>query len=411
MFGWEYPPFRAGGLATATQGLVKGLLRRGLEVALVVPFPVEGPDLQGFKLVSATRRMQRLKVRRVQSPLAPYLTAHQYDQWVERWAQGTAPRAIYGRHLFEEVERFAAIAAELAAQEPHDLINAHDWMTYLAGVRARQASGRPLVAHIHATEFDRSGDFPNHDILRREREGLQAADLVIANSHRLKRQLVERYQLAHAKIAVVHWGIDEAWAAHDRPPQALFDPREPVVLFLGRVTRQKGPDYFVEMAAKVVRFVPSARFIVAGGGDLLGHIVQRAVELGLAQRVHFTGPLEESEVKTVLRLADVCVMPSVSEPFGLVALESLKSGTPCLVSREAGVAEVLQNVMKVDFWDVDEMTNKVVSLLRHAALGAELRARGLQETSAPRLGLDEPARHTEAVFRRALQTAGERISP
>lgn len=403
MFGWEFPPYKAGGLATATLGLVKGLLRRN-EVTLVVPFPVEQNDLAGLDLRSTSGVFQQLTTRRVASPLTPYMSASAYELERPQALTGTRMATLYGENLASEVERFAQVASAFAAEFAHDVIDVHDWMTYKAGLLAQKISGRPLVVHVHATEFDRSGDNPNPEICRREWEGLNGATLIIANSNQLKRQVVRRYHISAEKIDVVHWGIEA-----DRTEYHLDSPSPlpgPVVLFLGRVTRQKGPDYFVEMARRVADYVPRAQFIVAGSGDMLPQLVERAVALGLAERVHFAGPLQGEEVYRALRAADVCVMPSVSEPFGLVALESIKSGTPCLVPRESGVAEVLQNALKVDFWDVEEMANKIVSLLEHAELHDELSERGLAELSSPRFGLDEPAQHTMDVYERAVALGG-----
>lgn len=402
MFGWEFPPHQAGGLATATVGLVKGLLRVGVEVTLVVPFPVSESPIAGLRLVGA-EESPALRVHRIPSPLDPYGTVQGYADGLrsERGRSG-ADRSPYGGDLMAEVERFTSLAAEIAEREPHDVIDAHDWITFQAGVRARARSGRPLVAHIHAIEFDRTGSDGNPLIAGRERDGLAAADRVIANSHRLKRLCVDRYGVVADKVDVIHWGIDGSPGAEvaERAP-APFGPGTPIALFLGRVTSQKGPDLFLEMAARVARLVPTAHFVMAGTGDLLGGLIERAAELGLADRVHFTGGLGGADVARAFRMADVCVMPSRSEPFGLVALESLLHGTPCVVAREAGVAEVVRNAIKVDCWDLDEMTNQVASILRHRPLRDELADRGRREVGLPRFALDEPARLTAATYRAA----------
>ncbi|MBI1742350.1 glycosyltransferase family 4 protein [Candidatus Acetothermia bacterium] len=412
MFGWEFPPYQAGGLATATLGLVKGLLRQGIEVTLVVPFPVGHSELIGLRLVStATRVTQLLRTRRVTALLGPYMTAQEYTVTHAQMVQGAATtgKSVYGRNIFEEVERFASIAAGIAREEPHNVIHAHDWITYAAAIEAQKISGKPLVAHIHATEYDRSGDHPNPEIYRREREGMHAADIVIANSHALRRLVTRHYGLPSEKIEVVHWGIEEHRPEYHLEPPRPFKQDEPVVLFLGRVTRQKGPDYFIEMARKVADFVPDARFVMAGSGDMLPQIIERTAELGLTEKVHFAGAVQGADVFKMFRMADVCVMPSVSEPFGLVALESLKSGTPVIIPKESGVAEALRNVFKVDFWDIDEMTNKVVGILRHRELYEELRERSLEEVSSPKLGLDEPAKRVKEVYERAIEMANDRI--
>jgi glycosyltransferase involved in cell wall biosynthesis len=393
MFGWEFPPFRAGGLATATMGLVKGLVGRGVDVTLVVPFTAGEATLPGLRLVSAPR----VHVRRVDALLSPYTGAATY--LTERASQG--PTAVYGVDLFKEVERYAMIARTIAATEPHDVIDTHDWLTFSAGLEARHVSAKPMIAHIHATELDRAAvGHENPVIFSRERAGLHAADRVIANSHFLERRVVDDFGVPADRVDVVHWGVDgprvDPADPVDRP---LF---RPLVLFVGRVTYQKGPRYIVDLAKRVSAFLPRARFVIAGDGDALPDTLDYAAAAGVADRMLFTGGLSQADVDRLYRMADVCVMPSVHEPFGLVALESLRNGTPCIVPIGSGVAEVLQNVFKVDFWDVDAMANAVVALARYPVLHETMRERGVAEMHEPRFTLDEPARRTAAVYQRAI---------
>ena len=401
MFGWEFPPFQAGGLATATLGLVKGLLAQGIEVTLVVPFAASSSDIPNLRLVSAGQPRPGLRAVRVDSPLQPYTGPAEYRVLAEGRA-GTAGVAVYGGDLFAEVDRYAGIAELIAAEEPHDLIDTHDWITFEAGRRARAISGRPLVAHIHATEYDRCGGSGHPEIHQREAAGMLAADRVISNSRMLKRQVVERYGIPGHRIDVVHFGIDVDESSSEPEPLALAGGR-PTVLFLGRVTRQKGPEYFVEVARRVADHVPDAQFLLAGTGDLLPRVIERAAELELEDRFHFAGAVQGPEVDRLYRAADVCVMPSVSEPLGLVALESLRNGTPCVIPRESGVAEVLRHAFRADFWDVDEMANQVVGLLSHEPLWRELSDAGLTEVRSPRLGLDHAARLTADTYALTLQ--------
>jgi glycosyltransferase involved in cell wall biosynthesis len=399
MFGWEFPPFRAGGLATATMGLVKGLARRGVDVTLVVPFVADESTLPGLRLVSAPRVGERLATRRLDALLSPYTSAATYA--VER---ARTPTAVYGRDLFTEVDRYAALAGAIAADEPHDVIDSHDWLTFAAGLHARSISARPMVAHIHATELDRaaSGN-ENPVILGRERDGLHAADRIIANSRFLERRVVDDFGVAAHRVDVVHWGVDGPRVDPTEPVDRALS--RPVVLFVGRVTYQKGPRYFVDLARRVAAFLPRARFVIAGDGDAFRETVDYAADIGVADRILFTGGLSQADVQRVYQLADVCVMPSVHEPYGLVALESIRNGTPCIIPIGSGVAEVLQNAFKVDFWDVDAMTNAVVALARYPVLHDTLRERGLDELNEPRFTLDEPARRTEAVYQHAIEDA------
>jgi glycogen synthase len=407
MFGWEFPPFQAGGLATATLGLVKGLLDRGVEVTLVVPFSLSAASaVPQLRLVSAADPRPGLRSVRIDSPLQPYAGVEEYHVLAGPGAQGTRGGAVYGANLFEEVERYADIAEQIAREEPHDLIDSHDWITFEAGRRARAVSGKPLVAHIHATEYDRCGGPGNPEIHRREALGMLLADRVVSNSAMLKAQVVERYGIPAGRIDVVHFGIDvgdEPTALDDLP----VAHGRPTVLFLGRVTRQKGPEYFVEVARRVADHVPAAEFILAGTGDLLPRVIDRAVELDLAERMHFAGAVQGPEVDRLYRAADVCVMPSVSEPLGLVALESLRNGTPCIIPRTAGVSEVLRHAMRVDYWDVDDMADKVIGLLEHPPLWEELSDSGWEEVRDPRLGLGEAARRTEEAY--ALVLGGREV--
>jgi len=404
MFGWEFPPFQAGGLATATLGLVKGLLGRGIEVTLVVPFAAAATDVPNLRLVSAADPRPGLRSIRIDSPLLPYAGAEEYRVLAGEAGPRTGGQSVYGANLFEEVERYAAIAELIAAEEPHDLIDTHDWITFAAGLRARAVSGKPVVAHIHATEYDRCGGPGNPEIHRREALGMMLADHVVSNSLMLKRQVVQRYGIPAEKIDVVHFGIEAVPEASPRDDLPVAQER-PTVLFLGRVTRQKGPEYFVEVAGRVAQHVPDAQFVMAGSGDLLPRCIERAVELGIADRVHFAGAVKGAEVDRLYRAADVCVMPSLSEPLGLVALESLRNGTPCIIPKESGVAEVLRHALRVDFWDVDEMANKVVGLLRFPELWGELSDAGLAEVQDPRVGLDEAARKTADAYRKTVAIA------
>lgn len=405
MFGWEFPPHRAGGLATATLGLVKGLVRTGVDVTLAVPFdPAEDAPFPGLRLVGGARGS--LRRRPMASPVGAYDSARTYGSTLLRRSTG-AETAVYGPDLFAEVARLGDVAGDIAAEEPHDVIDAHDWLTFEAASRARSVSGKPLVVHIHATEFDRSGEGADPEICRRERDGLLAADYVISNSRTLRRQVVERYGVPPERVAAIHWGIDDQeWLAEPEPAGGGPLPAgDPIVLFLGRVTRQKGPDYFVEMARRVADHVPRARFVMAGEGDMLPRLIERTVEFGLQERFHFAGALDRADVDRAYRMAAVCVMPSVAEPFGLVALESLRRGTPCIVPRDSGAAEVLRNALRADFWDIEDMASKVVSILRYGVLHAELRERGHEELMEPRFRLEEPARRTAAVYRLAVAGA------
>jgi len=394
MFGWEFPPYKSGGLGTACYGLTKGLSKQRVKTTFVMPIAPKGAKAKFVKLIGAANKV---KVRGVASPIRAYMNPDSYDE-----AYAYLPsniKQLYGKDLFREVKRFAALAGQIAKDEEHDIIHVHDWMTYEAGINARKASKKPLVVHLHATEFDRTGGNPDPRISHLEWKGLSTADRVITNSQFSKDNIVKHYQIDPNKIDVVHWGIEDV----NLPAEQFEKPlkQEKLVLFLGRVTLQKGPDYFIEVAKKILEYEPRTKFIIVGDGDMLPKIIDRVAELGIADKVIFTGALKGDDVHRAFQTADLYVMPSVSEPFGLVALESLKNNTPAIISKQSGVSEVLTNVLKVDFWDIDEMTNKIVSVLRHPSLQEELREQGSREVQ--KFTLDEPAKKIKEVYRQVLR--------
>jgi glycosyltransferase involved in cell wall biosynthesis len=393
MFGWEFPPFKSGGLGTACYGLTKGLARNGCQVTFVMPVTPEGAKAKFVKLIGAGNNV---RIKKVDSTLKAYQTSDGYEDGYAYLPSSL--KKVYGKNLFAEVQRYATLAKKIAKDEEHDVIHAHDWMTYQASINAKKTSKKPLVVHLHATEFDRTGGHPDARISHIEWQGLSEADRIIANSNYTKQNIIKHYKIAANKIDVVHWGIDDV----DVPQFDTPLKKDHIVLFLGRVTLQKGPDYFIEVAKKVLEYEPTTKFIIAGDGDMLPRVINRAAELGIADKVIFTGALTGDDVHRAFKTADVYVMPSVSEPFGLVALESLKNGTPVIISKQSGVAEVLKHALKVDFWDINEMTNKIVGVLRHQVLKEELTEHGMREVQ--KFNLDDPARKVIDAYHR---TRGE----
>lgn len=394
MFGWEFPPFISGGLGTACFGITRALTARGVEVIFVLP-RIAGEDRRSHvRLVSASEiplkgRTEKpepgtLEFRVIDSALKPYIGEPEYREMVQETAgevrEGTGHRFAglaggYGPDLMSECIRYGEAGAEIARGEGFDLIHCHDWMTVFAGVKSRQASGRPFILHVHALEFDRSGENINRDIYEIEKYGMEQADAVIAVSHYTKNTITSRYGIPAAKVSVVHNAVERGAAPDAR---RIKDGRQ-IVLFLGRITFQKGPDYFVEAAAKVLESCPDAVFVMAGAGDMRPRMVERAAELGIGKSFHFTGFLSGTEIEDIYAMSDVYVMPSVSEPFGISPLEAMLYDVPVIISRQSGVSEILRHALKVDFWDVRELAAKIIAVLKRPALSDELVERSREE--------------------------------
>ena len=300
----------------------------------------------------------------------------------------------------EEVARYAVVAAQVARdlEGQFDVIHAHDWLTYYAGIAAKRVSGKPLVVHMHATEFDRSGENINTQVYAIERAGMEAADRVIAVSNLTRSIVINRYGIPAGKVMTVHNAVRFAEHAGAAPERGVKDK---IVTFLGRITYQKGPDYFVEAAAKVLRRIPNVRFVMAGSGDMMNHVIRRVARLGIADRFHFTGFLRGEDVHKMFQLSDVYVMPSVSEPFGISPLEAMRSNVPVIISKQSGVAEVLDYAVKVDYWDVDALADAIFALIEYPALGKMFASKGLEEVT--NLKWNDAAAKIKTVYETAIE--------
>ncbi len=404
MFGWEFPPFSKGGLGVACHGITKGLSNHGVETVFVIPKAPEDASSSHVKLVRADS-IKNISIKEISSPMSAYMTNSEYIERIKTISisgksRGKADDDIYGKDLFSEVERYALAARSIALSEDFDVIHAHDWMTYKAGIAAKKATGKPLVCHIHATEFDRTGgNGLNQHVYDIEKQGFEAADLICAVSNFTKGKVAENYGISPEKIMVVHNAVE--FTGFNEGGH-LLTPEEKVVLFLGRITIQKGPDYFVEAAAKVLEHEPNTKFIVAGSGDMMPRMVSMAAEKGLAKKMLFAGFLKGKDIDRAYRMADLYVMPSVSEPFGITPLEAMRNGTPALISKQSGVSEVVSNCLKVDFWDVDEMANKMIAVLRYPSLKKCLQEQGGKEVL--KFSWDEPAAKCIEAYSRAIRT-------
>ena len=401
MFGWEFPPHIAGGLGTACYGLTKGLNKFGTEIIFVVPKAFGDEDQSHVKIQDAgnviiTQKStdyaefwDNFKYIEVGVNLIPYMSPEEYSRISEGkiFSHSEIKEKVltskfsfsgtYGPDLFTEVARYAIVGGYLAKQNNFDVIHAHDWLTYPAGVAAKQISGKPLVVHMHATEFDRSGENINQQVYDIERAGMETADRVIAVSNRTRKIVIERYGIPPQKVVNVYNSVEPFSLPEEFRVTKGFD--EKIVTFLGRITFQKGPEYFIEAAYKVLQKDRNVRFVMAGSGDMLNRMIRRVATLGISDRFHFTGFLKGMEVYEMFSISDVYVMPSVSEPFGISPLEAMASDVPVIVSNQSGVAEILKHALKVDFWDIDDMADAIYGLLHYEGLSKMFKRYGKQE--------------------------------
>lgn len=404
MFGWEFPPHIAGGLGTACYGLTKGMRKQGMDVIFVVPKAygdeseeavriVNASDVEiNFKMDGIANLINQITYIEVNSNLIPYVGEEEYYQLINEEKTEKKPFEInlskrkyefsgkYGSNLMLEIERYAIVAAQIAQNFDFDIIHAHDWLTYKAGMAAKLVSGKPLVVHMHATEFDRSGQNINSVVYNIEREGMMGADRVVAVSNYTRQIVIEKHHIPAEKVFTVHNAVEPNDNKVDVEYHKAIEDK--VVTFLGRVTFQKGPEYFVEAAYKILKRDPNVRFVLAGDGDMMPKVIRRVAQLRIGDRFHFTGFLRGSDVDKMFELSDVYVMPSVSEPFGISPLEAIRSNVPVVISKQSGVSEVLQHALKVDFWDVDAMANCIYGLLHYPALSEMFIKLGKEEVNS-----------------------------
>ncbi len=375
MFGWEFPPFNSGGLGVACYGLTKALSNQGVSITFVLPRRYR---LTSGAITFAFADTSNIVIKDIDSLLLPYSTEESYKH--ERHLHKTA---LYGNNLVSEALRYGRQATEIASTTPHTVIHAHDWLSFPAGMAARKVSRKPLVAHIHATEFDRSGGRgANPQVYAIEKQGMKAADKIIAVSNLTKHIIIGKYGVPAHKVQVVYNGINLREYNHSLTGSSALALKSygfKIVLFTGRLTLQKGPDYFLQTAKKVLEYYHNVVFVIAGSGDMEHQMIHTATHLGISNKVFFTGYLRGKELNNIYRSADLLVMPSVSEPFGITALESIANNTPVLISKQSGVSEVLTHALKTDFWDTDEMANKIVSVLKHPSLRTTLNQHSKKE--------------------------------
>lgn len=393
MFGWEFPPHIAGGLGTACYGIVKGLSHCGVSTMFVMPSASGDEDQSAAQIINASDVpvqitdtmnvddfLDKVQFVHIGTNMVPYLDPAEFHTLVEEdrrrqvrdfsvhYGHTYKFSGKYGSNLMEEVARYAMVGGTIAMthKDEFDVIHAHDWLTYMAGIAAKCLSGKPLVVHVHATSFDRSSD-NNIDtrVYDIEKRGMEAADRVITVSDLTRNIVITKYGIDPSKVVTVHNAVDFSGRSNVNVERGVKDK---VVTFLGRITFQKGPEYFIEAAAKVLKRCDNVRFVMAGSGDMMNRSIRQVARLGISDRFHFTGFLRGKEVQEMFALSDVYVMPSVSEPFGISPLEAMRTGVPSVISKQSGAAEVLKYAFKVDFWDVDAMADEIYALLKYPAL-------------------------------------------
>jgi glycosyltransferase involved in cell wall biosynthesis len=402
MFGWEYPPHISGGLGTACYGLTKGLHAVGeVEILFVVPKAHGDEDNSVAELIGANEISLGDKIRdfkaylkkinfiEVESNLIPYTTPEEYEKLSNKNVDASKELILtrfggkldfsggYGSNLFQEISNYSVIAGQIARIYDFDVIHAHDWLTYPAGIAAKMASGKPLVVHVHATDFDRSGGSVNPGVYDIERKGMHIADKVITVSNLTRNIVINNYGVNPNKVETVYNAVEPTQTLEYIKAQKGINDK--IVTFLGRVTLQKGPEYFIEAAYKVLQKTNNVRFVMAGSGELLFRMIHRVAALRIGDRFHFTGFLKGDQVQEMFEMSDVYVMPSVSEPFGISPLEAMQSNVPVIISRQSGVSEILHNAIKIDFWDIEAMADAIYGIINYRGLSNYFRQYGKEE--------------------------------
>ena len=393
MFGWEFPPHILGGLGTASYGLTKGMAECGdMDITFVIPKPRGDEDKSFAHIVGAGNTpvawrdvnwdYVQNRLGNVMDPQEYYdLRDHIYADFNYLRTNDLGCIEFSGRYpdnLLEEINNYSIVAGVIARTYPCDVIHSHDWLTYPAGIHAKQVTGKPLVIHVHATDFDRSRGNVNPVVYNIEKDGMDNADHIITVSNLTRQTVIEKYHIDPAKVTTVHNAV-EPLNEEIKSIVVARNTRDKVVTFLGRITMQKGPEYFVEAAARVLEKTYNLRFVMAGSGDMMNKMIDLAAKRNISDRFHFTGFLKGKQVYEMLKASDVYIMPSVSEPFGISPLEAMQVGVPSIISKQSGCAEILTNVVKTDYWDIDAMADAVYSIITYPAMYNQMKEEGLKE--------------------------------
>ena len=393
MFGWEFPPHILGGLGTASYGLTKGLAQQSdMDITFCLPKPWGDEDQSFMKIIA----MDKVPVvwrepdhnylcERLGNimPADTYydLRNHIYADFNYMQTNDLGCIEFSGRYpdnLQEEINNYSIVAGVVARQQQFDIIHAHDWLTYPAGIHAKQVSGKPLCIHVHATDFDRSRGNVNPTVYAIERNGMDHADCIMCVSELTRQTVITKYGQDPKKCFTMHNAVYPL-------PQEIQDivPQkkegEKVVTCLGRITMQKGPEYFVEAATMVINRSRNIRFCMAGSGDMMNAMIDLVARRGIADRFHFPGFMKGKQVYECLKASDVYIMPSVSEPFGISPLEAMQCGVPTIISKQSGCAEILDKCIKTDYWDIHAMADAINSICTNNSLYEYLKEEGKKE--------------------------------
>ena len=392
MFGWEFPPHILGGLGTASYGLTKGMYDNGdMDITFVIPKPWGDEERSFARIVGAncvpvawrdvSYDYVQSRIGNVMDPQLYFdLRDHIYADFNYMGTNDLGCIEFSGRYpdnLLEEINNYSIMAGVIARTVDFDVIHSHDWLTYPAGIHAKQVTGKPLVIHVHATDFDRSRGNVNPTVFAIEKDGMNNADHIITVSNLTRQTVIEKYGINPGKVTTVHNAVEPL--SEEIRNIKMKKGKDKVVTFLGRITMQKGPEYFVEAASRVLQKTHNVRFVMAGSGDMMEKMIRLAADRDIADRFHFTGFLKGRQVYEMLAASDVYIMPSVSEPFGISPLEAMQMGVPSIISKQSGCAEILENVIKIDYWDINAMADSIYAIIKYPALYNHLRDRGLAE--------------------------------
>lgn len=398
MFGWEFPPHILGGLGTASYGITKGLAAQpDMHITFCLPKPWGDEDKSFMNIIGLSetpvvwRDVNYDYVKeRIGSKMDPQLyfdlRDHIYADFNYRLTDDLGCIEFSGRYpenLQDEINNYSIVAGVIARQQQFDIIHAHDWLTYPAGIHAKNVSGKPLVIHVHATDFDRSRGHVNPTVYGIEKDGMDHADCIMCVSELTRQTVINHYHQDPAKCITMHNAVyplsqDILDMVAERR-KAHTNRKEKVVTFLGRITMQKGPEYFVEAAALVLQRTRNIRFCMAGSGDMMNDMINMAAARGIADRFHFPGFMRGKQVYEAFADSDVYVMPSVSEPFGISPLEAMQCGVPSIISKQSGCAEILDKCIKTDYWDIYAMADAMYSLCTNESLHEYLKVEGKNE--------------------------------